>query len=183
MRSDSQLGKRSYSSAPSTSGSLPWIQSSAKAYQPFVPKSSNPYGQYSQQYQHQQLQQQLQSACQSRPQTPFNPVGGSYAPRAPAMTTAGAYASRGPPMASGGSYAPRAQPMAPRLTVPQQPTNFVKRSATPGLVPVHDRATGKLSYFVQADPTDDQAISEDLGPYMTFAATEDSSAASEEQTY
>ena len=28
-----------------------------------------------------------------------------------------------------------------------------------------------------------QCISEDLGPYMTFAATEDSTAASEEQTY
>ena len=37
--------------------------------------------------------------------------------------------------------------------------------------------------LVQADPTDDQAISEDLGPYMTFAATEDSAAASEEQAY
>ena len=73
------------------------------------------------------------------------------------MTTAGAYASRGPPMASGDSYAPKAQPMAPRLTEPQQPTNFVKTSATPGLVSVHDRATGKLSFFVQADSTDDPA--------------------------
>ena len=46
-----------------------------------------------------------------------------------------------------------------------------------------NRATGQLSFFVQADLTDDPAISEDLGPYMISAATEDSAAASEEQAY
>jgi hypothetical protein len=142
MRSDSsQLGKRSFQdSSSSSSTSPPWIHSSVKAFQPFVPRSNNPYGQYSQQYQ----QQQLQPARQARPQLPFKSAGGAYAPR-------------GPPMA-----------FPPRLAVPQQ-TNVAKGFARPGLVPVHDRTTGKLSYYVQADATDDSAVAgEDSGPFMTF---------------
>ena len=71
----------------------------------------------------------------------------------------------------------------PRLAVPQQ-TNVAKGSARPSLVPVHDRSTGKLSYYVQADATDDSAVAgEDSGPFMTFGATEDSAGAFEEQAY
>ena len=162
MRSESQLGKRPFQATFSSSSSAvspPWIQSSVKAFQPFVPRSNNPYGQYSQQYQQQQLQQQLQPARQTRPQLPFKPAGGAYAPR-------------GPPVA-----------YPPRLAVPQQ-TNVAKGSARPGLVPVHDKSTGKLSYYVQADATDDSAVAgEDSGPFMTFGATEDSAETFEDQAY
>ncbi len=73
--------------------------------------------------------------------------------------------------------------LPPRLAVPQQ-TNVAKGSARSGLVPVHDRSTGKLSYYVQADSTDDSAVAgEESAPYMTFGATEDSAATSEEQAY
>ena len=65
-----------------------------------------------------------------------------------------------------------------------KPANVAKGSARPSLVPVHDRSTGKLSYYVQADATDDSAVAgEDSGPFMTFGATEDSAGASEEQAY
>ena len=71
----------------------------------------------------------------------------------------------------------------PRLAVPQQ-TNVAKGSARSGLVPVHDRTTGKFSYFVQADATDDSAVAgEDSGPFMTFGATEDSTETFEDQAY
>ena len=73
-----------------------------------------------------------------------------------------------------------AQP--PRLAVLQQ-TNVAKGFIHPGLVPVHDRSTGRL-YNVQADALDDSAIiGEDLGPNTTFGVKQDSAGASEEQTY
>ena len=74
-----------------------------------------------------------------------------------------------------------AQP--PRLVVPQQ-TNVAKGSVHPGLVPVHDGRTGRLSYYVPTEASDDSAvIGEDLGPYTTFGVKQDSAGASEEQTY
>ena len=63
----------------------------------------------------------------------------------------------------------------PRLAVPQQ-TNVAKGSVHPGLIPVHDRRTGRLSYYVPTEASDISAvIGEDLGPYMTFGAKQDSS--------
>jgi len=74
-----------------------------------------------------------------------------------------------------------AQP--PQLTVQQQ-TNVAKGSVHPGFVPVHDRRTGRLSYYVPTEASDDSAvIGEGLGPYTTFGAKQDSAGASEEQAF
>ena len=59
---------------------------------------------------------------------------------------------------------------SPRLAVPHQ-TNVAKGSVHPGLVPVHDKSTERLSYYVQSDASDNSAvIGKDLGLYTTFGA-------------
>ena len=46
------------------------------------------------------------------------------------------------------------------------------------------QSTGKLSYYVHADATDDSAVAgEDSSPFITFGATDDSAETFEDQAY